>query len=159
MQEPHTPEQHPHSDHRLDFYQEMRESIRTWLKGKGANYKFARYLLAAPDLFHLLCRLVLDKEVPAGEKVKLAGVIVYFISPFDLMPEGIAGPAAYADDVALAAWVLNSLINETTPEIVMRHWAGDEDVLDLLQQILQVADEMVGSGLWAKIRAGFNKSV
>jgi uncharacterized membrane protein YkvA (DUF1232 family) len=141
--------------YRLDFYQQMRDSIRAWLKGKGANYQFARYLLAAPDLFHLLCRLAVDKEVPATEKAKLAGAIAYFISPVDLLPEALAGPIGYIDDVAVAAWVLNSLINKTNPEIIRRHWAGDEDVLDLVQQILQVADQMVGSGLWAKIRAGF----
>lgn len=148
----------PQPDHSLDFYQQMRESIRTWLDGKGANYKFARYLLTAPDLFHLLCRLAVDKEVSASDKATLAGAIVYFISPLDVMPEGLAGPVAYADDVALAAWVLNSLINKTDPAIVMRHWAGDEDALDLIQQILQVADEMVGSGLWAKIRGAFSGS-
>lgn len=143
----------------LDFYQQMRDSIRTWLNGKGANYQFARYLLAAPDLFHLLCRLVVDKDVPKGEKAKLAAVIVYFVSPLDVMPEGLTGPIGYVDDVALAAWVLNGLVNEIDPEIVKRHWAGDEDVLVLIQQILQVADDMVGSGLWAKVRTGFGKSV
>lgn len=142
----------------LDFYQQMRDGIRTWLKGKGSNYEYARYLLAAPDLFHLLCRLAVDKEVPASEKAKLAGVIAYFILPVDAFAEGLVGPLGYVDDVALAAWVLNSLVNETSPDIVTRHWAGDEDVLDLIQQILQVADEMVGSGLWEKIRAGFGKS-
>ncbi len=158
MPEQHMSIQEPQQDYRLDFYQQMRDSIRTWLNGKGANYRFARYLLAAPDLFHLLCRLAVDKEVPASEKAKLAGAIVYFISPVDALAEAFVGPIGYADDVALAAWVLNRLINETNPEIVVRHWAGDEDVLDLIQQILQVADEMVGSGLWAKIRAGFSSS-
>lgn len=152
------PEQDPQLNRRLDFYQQMRGSIRTWLDGKGSNYQFARYLLAAPDLLHLLCRLSVDKEVPASEKAKFAGVIAYFISPVDLMPEGLTGPIGYADDVALAAWALNGLINETSPEIVMRHWAGDEDVLDLVQQILEVADEMVGGGLWSKMRAGFSNS-
>jgi len=138
-----------------DFYQQMRDSIRTWLKGKGANYKFAEYLLAAPDLFHLLCKLSFDKEVPVGEKAKLAGAIAYFISPFDLLPEALVGPLGYIDDVAVAAWVLHGLINKTNPEVVRRHWAGDGDVLDLVQQIIQLADEMVGSGLWARIRKGF----
>jgi hypothetical protein len=54
--------------------------------------------------------------------------------------------------------VLNSLINKTSPEIVQRHWAGDKDILDLVQQILQVAEEMVGSGLWAKILKSFGKN-
>lgn len=152
-------EQYAPLDHRPDFYQQMRDSIRTWLNGKGSNYRFARYLMAAPDLLHLLCRLTADKEVPASEKAKLAGVIAYYVSPIDVMPEGVSGPIGYVDDIALAAWVLNGLINETSPEIVTRHWAGDEDVLDLIQQILAVADEMVGSGLWVKIRTGFSKAV
>jgi uncharacterized membrane protein YkvA (DUF1232 family) len=147
----------PQLDYQLDFYQQMRDSIRIWLKGKGGNYKFADYLLAAPDLFHLLCKLAIDKEVPVGEKAKLAGAIVYFVSPFDLLPEALTGPLGYIDDVAVAALVLNSLINKVAPEIIRRHWAGDKDILDLIQQILQVADEMVGNGLWAKIRKGFDK--
>lgn len=150
-------EQNTQLDHQLDFYQQMRDSIRIWLKGKGGNYKFADYLLAAPDLFHLLCKLAIDKEVPVSEKAKLAGAIVYFISPFDLLPEALSGPLGYIDDVAVAAFVLNSVINKTNPEIVRCHWAGDKDILDLIQQILQVADEMLGSGLWAKIRKGFGK--
>ncbi|MBI9045931.1 MAG: DUF1232 domain-containing protein [Anaerolineaceae bacterium] len=150
-------EQDPQLDYQLDFYQQMRDSIRNWLKGKGVNYQFADYLLSAPDLFHLLCKLAIDKEVPVSEKAKLAGAIAYFISPFDLIPEALAGPLGYIDDVALAAFVLNGLINKTTPEIVSRHWAGDNDILDLIQQIIQVADEMVGSGLWKKIQKGIDK--
>jgi len=143
--------------YQLDFYQKMRESILTWLRGKGVNYKFAAYLLAAPDLFHLLCKLVIDKDVPVNEKALLAGAIVYFISPVDLIPEALTGPLGYIDDVAVAAFVLNRIINKINPEIVRRNWAGTEDILDLIQQIIKVADEMIGSGLWAKIRKGFDK--
>jgi uncharacterized membrane protein YkvA (DUF1232 family) len=150
-------EQNEQLNQQLDFYQQMRDSIRIWIKGKGVNYKFAEYLLAAPDLFHLLCKLAVDKEVPAIEKAKLAAAIVYFISPVDFLPEALTGPLGYIDDVAVAALVLNSLINKINPEIVRRHWAGDKDILDLIQQIIQVADEMVGSGLWANIRKGFGK--
>ena len=150
-------EQDPQLDYQLDFYQQMRDSIRLWLKGKGVNYQFADYLLAAPDLFHLLCKLAIDKEVPASEKAKLAAAIVYFISPIDLIPEAISGPFGYIDDVAMAAFVLNGIINNTNPEIVKRLWAGDKDILDLIQQILQVADEMIGRGLWVKIQKRFDK--
>jgi uncharacterized membrane protein YkvA (DUF1232 family) len=150
-------EQNSQQDYQLDFYQQMRDSIRIWLKGKGVNYQFADYLLAAPDLFHLLCKLAIDNEVPVSEKAKLAGAIAYFVSPVDLIPEAITGPLGYIDDVAVAAFVLNGIINKTNPEVVRRHWAGDNDILDLIQQILQVADEMVGSGLWEKIRKGFGK--
>jgi len=148
-------EQDPQSEYQLDFYQQMRDNIRGWIKGKGVNYQFADYLLAAPDLFHLLCKLAIDKEVPVSEKAKLAAAIAYFVSPVDLIPEAITGPVGYIDDVATAAFILDRLINKTSPEIVQRHWAGDKDILDLIQQILQVGEEMVGSGLWAKILKGF----
>jgi len=151
-------EQDQQTDFNLDFYQQMRNSIRIWLKGKGVNYKFADYLLSAPDLFHLLCKLAIDNEVPVSEKAKLAVAIVYFISPFDLIPEAVIGPYGYIDDVVMAAFVLNGFINNSNPEIVRRHWAGDKDILNLIQQILKVADEMVGSGLLAKIRKPFGKA-
>ncbi len=141
-----------------DFYQKMRDTIRAWLNNKGVDYKFAEYLLAAPDLFHLLGKLALDKEVPASEKAKLAGAIAYFMSPIDLIPEALTGPVGYVDDIVVAAIVLNSFVNNTNAEMVTRHWAGDKDVLELIQQILQVAEEMVGSGLWQKILKSFGKS-
>lgn len=141
--------------YQFDFYQEMRQRIRAWLKEKGAGYKFAEYLLAAPDLFHLLCKLAIDKDVPSNEKVKLIGAIIYFVSPFDLLPEAVSGPVGYMDDVVVAAVTINSLLNNIDVEIVKKHWAGDKDVLTLIQEILKVADELVGSGLWSRIKENF----
>ena len=104
---------------------------------------------------HLLCKLALDPDVSAKSKVKLAGAIAYFISPLDLLPEALLGPVGYVDDVALAAYVLNEIVNESGDELVRRHWAGHGDVLALTKQILEVADEMVGGGLWEKLRKHF----
>ena len=73
-------------DHRVDFYKQMRQSIQTWLNSHGVDYKFSGILLTAPDLFHLMCKLVLDKEVPMKYKALLAAAVVYFTSPIDLMP-------------------------------------------------------------------------
>lgn len=141
--------------YQVDFYQQMRESIRAWLSVKGAGFKFTEYLLAAPDLFHLLCRLAIDKDVPSNEKAKLVGAIVYFVAPFDFIPEAVGGPIGYMDDVVVAAVVLNSLINKVDGEIIKRHWAGNKDVLPLIQEILKVADEIVGQGLWKRIMDNF----
>ncbi len=139
--------QHP------DFYHELRAKVKTWINSDaGKDHKWAEYLLATPDLFHLLCKLSIDKDVPITEKAKLAGAIAYFVSPIDLLPEALIGPLGYADDISLAAYVLNQIVNKTDPEVVKRHWAGDGDVLDLIQQILEKADQMIGSGLWRKLR-------
>ena len=141
-----------------DFYKKLRIKIRDWLKSdEGKNNKFAEYLMFAPDLFHLLCKLSIDKDVPAVEKAKLVGAIAYFVSPADLIPEVLSGPLGYVDDIALAAYVLNSLVNNIDEEIVKRHWVGDENVLNLIQQILNVADTMLGGGIWEKLKLIFHK--
>jgi uncharacterized membrane protein YkvA (DUF1232 family) len=140
------------AEYRVDVYQQMRDRIRDWLKEKDIQYRFADYLLSAPDLLHLLCRLSLDKEVPAKEKAKLAVAIAYFISPLDFIPEGYVGPIGYLEDIVLAAYALNGIINEINPDIVRKHWAGDGDVLELIRQILAVAHEMLGGRLWNRIR-------
>lgn len=136
-----------------DFYQKFRKEMKEWVESKtGKENKYVDYLMFAPDLFHLLCKLSVDKEVPVKEKAKLVAAIAYFISPLDLIPEIITGPLGYVDDIALAAYVLNGMINKTSEEVVKKHWAGDKDILELIQQIIKVADEMVGSGLWKKIK-------
>jgi uncharacterized membrane protein YkvA (DUF1232 family) len=139
-----------------DFYQSFREKMRGWLATEeGKTNKFGEYLMFAPDLFHLLCKLSLDDEVPIKEKAKLAGAIAYFVSPIDLLPEVITGPLGYLDDIAVAAYVLNGIINNTDKALVQKHWAGDGDVLAVIQQIIKGADEMLGSGLWGKLKKKF----
>ena len=135
-----------------DFYQQLRCRIKEWEIKEGANHTWAEYILLAPDLFHLLCKLALDRDVPSMDKAKLAAAIVYFVSPIDIIPEALVGPVGYADDIALAAYVLNGIITGTNEEIVLRHWAGEQDLLTVLRDILKVADDMVGSGLWRKLK-------
>jgi len=138
-----------------DFYKELRRDIRAWLADKGSAFKYADILLLAPDLFHLLVRLELDPRIPVPQKAELAAAIVYFISPIDLLPEAILGPAGYLDDVALAAWVFNRLINAGHGEIAREHWAGHGDVFEAIQYILAQAEHMIGTGLWNRLKGSF----
>ena len=141
-----------------DFYQKLRNKIRDWAHSDdGKANKWTEYLLYAPDLFHLMCKLVLDKRVSSKNKAKLAAAIAYFISPADLIPEAIFGPIGFVDDIALAAYVLNVIINETDSSIIEEHWAGENDVLPIIKKILAVANEMVGSGVWKKVKAVLKK--
>lgn len=92
----------------VDFYQNFRNRMKDWLKTKeGSSYKWADYLMVAPDLLHLLCKLSFDKDVPVKERAKLATALAYFISPIDLVPEVLIGVIGYTDDIVLAAYVLN----------------------------------------------------
>ncbi len=135
-----------------DFYQKLRSRVNKWAVEEGKDTKALKYILMAPDFFHLLCRLMFDSRIPKIEKAKVGGAIAYFISPIDVVPEGLVGPVGYIDDVALAAYVLNSILNSVGPEILEEHWAGDGDVLKNIQEILKVADNLIGSGMWKRIR-------
>lgn len=137
------------------FYKTLRGRVTTWLAQHGEGYRHAELLLVAPDLFHLLCRLALDKRVPASEKAKLAGAIAYFVSPLDIIPEIVLGPVGFLDDIAVAAFALNSVINAGQGEIAKELWAGDGDVLVLIQRIVGTADDMLGAGVWKRLRALF----
>jgi uncharacterized membrane protein YkvA (DUF1232 family) len=136
-----------------DFYQTLRGRIASWLAKHGEGYRHAELLLVAPDLFHLLCRLALDKRVPAAQKAKLAAAIAYFVSPLDVVPELILGPIGFLDDLAVAAYALNSVISAGQGEIAKELWAGDGDVFALIQRIVATADDLLGAGAWKKLRS------
>lgn len=141
----------PLDSHHYDFYQKLRARIRKWSKGKdGSTGKWSEYFLFAPDLFHLLCRLSIDSEVSIKARLKLAGAIAYFVSPFDLMPEALVGVIGFADDIALAAYVLNSLVNGCHPHILKRNWAGNQDILALIKGIMKWGDSAGRSGILGK---------
>lgn len=140
----------------LDFYQKLRNEVKQWVnKNVDKDNKWSDYILLAPDIFHLLCKLSIDGEVPTVKKIKLVAGIAYFISPIDLLPEGIIGPIGYLDDIAVSAYILNDLINEIDPKIVRKHWAGESDILDIIKTILVNADKMIGGKLWQKIKSRF----
>ncbi|MTI49657.1 MAG: DUF1232 domain-containing protein [Firmicutes bacterium] len=135
------------------FYKKLRKRIMDFLESeKGKKYKYSKYLLLVPDFFYLLCKLTLDKEVPAKSKALLASAIAYYISPVDFLPEALVGVLGFVDDLALAAFVLNKIINQSSYHVVKKHWLGESDLLYSIQEILKIADEMIGSGLWKKIK-------
>ena len=139
-----------------DFYLKLRNKVSDWFE-KNADQKpeYANYILLVPDFFYLLVRMTLDDRIPAIDKAKFAGVIAYFLSPIDFLPEALLGPVGYLDDLALACYVLNLYINqqdEAGKAVVGELWPGDQDVLDTIQSVLQKADGWLGSGLWEKIK-------
>lgn len=135
-----------------DFYRVFRRRIRAWLESKGKGFAFADMLLLAPDLLHLVCRLAIDARIPAGDKARLASVIAYFVSLVDLMPEGLLGPVGYLDDIALAAFVLHKVIGSGQEKVAREYWAGDGELLQVIQRVLELSNKAIGSGLWGRLR-------
>jgi uncharacterized membrane protein YkvA (DUF1232 family) len=135
------------------FYLKLRKNITEWLNNNtNLNHRWREYLLVVPDIFHLLVKLVQDPDVPQAKKLKLVAAIAYFISPIDFLPEAFLGPVGYLDDLGLAAYVLNDLLNTIDPQIIKRNWVGDVDILYLVKKILINIDNIIGKGLWEKVR-------
>ena len=135
----------PSSQKQQDFYEKLREKITTFLESKnGSASKFAPYLLFAPDLFHLLTKALLDNRIDGKSKAIIGSGLLYFIAPIDVMPEGLIGPGGFMDDIIVAAFIVNMLLNKFSPEVLEEHWAGDQKLLDSLKKISETSDGLLG---------------
>lgn len=137
---------------KMDFYYKLREKIKNNANKISKNEKLPEILLFAPDLFYLLIKLMKDPEVPKSKKMKLGIVVVYFITPFDLLPEALIGLFGYVDDVALSAFVLNDLVNGINPELIKKHWPGEDNILEVIQIILSDADKFINKNIVNRLK-------
>jgi uncharacterized membrane protein YkvA (DUF1232 family) len=100
------------------------------------------FILLAPRLIKLLWKLMRDPRVPARSKATLIVLAAYLVSPIDLIPDAIPG-LGQIDDLFLAAFALDQVLNRVPEEVVLDHWDGDEDVLQIIKQILDISTGMV----------------
>ncbi len=135
-----------------DFYQSLRRRIRDYVTKKGASGRRTDVLLLAPDLFHLMARMALDHRVDRKSKAVLGVAIAYFLSPLDLMPEALLGPIGFLDDALLAAYAIDRVINHGHERIAREYWAGDEDLLVVVQRLTAMAGELLGKTKWSKLQ-------
>ena len=88
-----------------------------------------------PDLMRLVRGLVADSTVPTGARLALAGLLVWLLSPIDLIPEFIPvlGPL---DDVIVAVLVLRYVRRKVGRAELERRWPGTAEGFVLLSGIL-----------------------
>ena len=143
----------PSEEERRDFYQKLRRRVHHWAEGRDLKtQKSSSLVLAAPDLFHLTCKLMADSRTPVKSKALLGAVLAYFISPIDLLPEAFLGPLGYLDDVAFAALAIDKLVSSVGEDVIREHWAGEEDGLDLVRSIVATLDEHLGKRIAGTLR-------
>src|SRR5687768_112746 len=113
--------------------------------------KLKEYALLVPRLLKLLWRLARDPRVPARTKATLILLLGYIASPVDLIPDFL--PAiGQLDELVLAAFALDQMLNRIPAEIVREHWDGDRDILEVIQEILDITTAFVPG--WVKKRFG-----
>ncbi len=136
-----------------EYIDDLRSKIRNWLKTTvGKTSKWGKYIQYTPDLFQLLIKLSGENDITPQSKAKLAVAIAYFVSPLDFIPEEFWGALGYVDDIALTAYILNDILQSNDPQIILKHWRISGDLTDLISDILNDAEEMVGKKWWVKLK-------
>lgn len=89
-----------------------------------------------PDVLRLVRQLLADPSVPLGVRAALGGMLVWLLSPIDLIPEFIPvlGPL---DDVVVAVLVLRYVWRRLGDEELRRRWPGSPDGYALLSHVLR----------------------
>ncbi|MCB5252668.1 MAG: YkvA family protein [Candidatus Cloacimonadaceae bacterium] len=143
---------------KLKFYEDLRKKAKGWSREKTGKLggKVAEYLFLLPDFFILICRLAVDKRVPAKQKLMVSGIIAYLIMPLDIIPDFIP-VIGYVDDLVLAVLGLNLILNEIDPKILKDNWSGEGDVLRQMQKVTAAADQFLDRNLMQRIRRWLHK--
>ena len=142
----------------LSFYDRLREKIvhavEKRREGRGGKLTegAVRALLLVPDVFILLVRLALDKNVPASTRAMIGGALAYFVLPVDLLPEAILGGAGYLEDLVLATAVLSQAFGGDLEPYARKHWSGSEDLRVVIRDISETAQSLLGQNLYDRLR-------
>jgi uncharacterized membrane protein YkvA (DUF1232 family) len=128
-----------------------RELQRVPDRSGGPQTELKEYLLLLPRLAKLIWRLARDPRVPPRSKATLVLLGAYVVSPVDLIPDFIPG-LGQLDDIVIAAFALDQIINRIPEHIVREHWDGDEDVLQVVREILDISTTFMPK--WLKSRLG-----
>lgn len=138
----------------LSFYDRLREKIFRVVEKRGGRLSegTVRALMLVPDVFILLVRLTLDRNVPGSTRALIGGALAYFVLPFDLLPEAILGGAGYLDDLVLATAVLSQAFGGELEPYARKHWSGSEDLRVVIRDISETAQSLLGQNLYDRLR-------
>ena len=137
----------------FDYYKQLSREVRIWQDGEGKDFPYNHFIAQAPDLFHLLTKMLQKRALSDADRTKLLGAVIYFVSPIDILPERVVGGAGFLDDVVLAAYVLKGLSPESANGAMSGDWDGEGDVSALIDDVLGSAEAMVGKEIWTRIKA------
>jgi uncharacterized membrane protein YkvA (DUF1232 family) len=99
-------------------------------------------ILLLPNLVKLFTRLMRDPRVPIRRKLFVASVAAYVLSPIDFVPDFIVG-FGKIDDVILVSLAVDHLMRSVDSEIVLEHWDGSVDALDLVRSVFAWAADIL----------------
>jgi uncharacterized membrane protein YkvA (DUF1232 family) len=92
-------------------------------------------LRIVPDVVRLIRQLITDNSVPGDVRLVLVGLLVWIISPIDLIPEFIPGLGPL-DDVIVAVVAMRYVRRRVGIADLQRRWPGTDDGFALLARVI-----------------------
>lgn len=110
---------------------------------RSGSKKVARTLVPLlPSLVKLLGGLMRDARVSILDRGLLVAVIVYVLSPLDLVPDFL-GILGLSDDLFLLALVVRRLVTGAGEDVVVDHWGGSRTELAGLMDAMDDLGELL----------------
>jgi uncharacterized membrane protein YkvA (DUF1232 family) len=103
----------------------------------GGREVMMRLVRDLPNFVRLLYGLARDPRVSTLDKAFAVATLAYVISPVDLLPD--LPVIGQIDDIYLVALALNRLLNHAGIEVLLDHWEGEEESLELALSLLDRA--------------------
>lgn len=88
-----------------------------------------------PDTIRLIRGLITDRSAPLGVRIVLIGLLVWIISPVDLIPEFIPGLGPL-DDVIVAVVAMRFVRRRIGSVELRRRWPGSDDGFTVLTRVI-----------------------
>ncbi len=137
----------------LSYYDQLR--LRMLAVADRRNPKLGKpvveALLIAPDVFILLVRLMLDRDVPPRARALIGGALAYFVLPTDLFPEAVVGSVGFLDDIIVASAVLSQALGGELEPYARKYWNGDQELRETLHQATRTAGALLGRNLYGRL--------
>jgi uncharacterized membrane protein YkvA (DUF1232 family) len=90
-----------------------------------------------PDVVRLVRALLADETTPRSVKIVLGGLLLYLLSPIDLVPE-VFPVIGSLDDLIIGGLVLRWAGRRVGAEQLRSHWPGTPDGFDLMRRFLGI---------------------
>ncbi len=97
-------------------------------------------LRALPDIVRLARRLLADPRTPRRHRVALVVLVVWLVSPIDLLPEFLPGIGPL-DDIVAAAVILGWVGRQTGVARLRELWPGDAAGFAVVARMLRLPAE------------------
>jgi uncharacterized membrane protein YkvA (DUF1232 family) len=94
-------------------------------------------LRALPDIVRLARNLLADPRTPRLQKVALIVLIVWIVSPIDLLPEFLPGIGPL-DDIVVAAVILRWVGRRAGPDRLRELWPGSAEGFAVVARLLRL---------------------